>query len=92
MILGSLATIGLFSYYEGLIIITLIYRAGQHAVNGIISGNVTKAADGIAVFAVEGTLQIIFLRLFFAKHAEKLRRAIGFLRRKSRIKPVLDRC
>jgi putative peptide zinc metalloprotease protein len=82
MVLGSCAGLIVFFLYTGPILVTLFYRAGQHVVHGLITGNLPQVADGLGVFAVEGTLQLIFLRLFLAKHAPKLRRTYLFVRTK----------
>jgi hypothetical protein len=78
MVLGSCAGLIVFVLYSGPILVTLFYRAGQHVIGGLITGNLPQVGDGLGVLAVEGTLQILFLRLFLAKHSAKLR----FLREK----------
>ncbi|MFI0480389.1 hypothetical protein [Actinomadura sp. 9N215] len=80
MVLGSFVSVALFLYYQGPILVYLFAKAGEHAVDGTASGNVAKIADGITVFAIEGTLQVLFVRLFIVKHAPKLRAAFGFFR------------
>jgi putative peptide zinc metalloprotease protein len=69
MVLGSLVALVVFGCYDVPILITLFYRAGEH----VMTGRPLQILDGLCVFAVEGTLQVIFLRLFFAKHMAKLR-------------------
>jgi hypothetical protein len=88
MMVGSLITIALFAFYEGPILITLFVRAGQDALDGITSGNFGQALDGITVFGIEGTVLVVFLCLFFAKHAAKLRRLLGSSGRKAESAPA----
>ncbi|HEU5027361.1 MAG TPA: hypothetical protein VFV01_20745 [Spirillospora sp.] len=76
MVLGSFVSVGLFLSYEGPILVYLFVEAGRQAFDGVASGDGARIADGITVFAVEGTLQMLFLRLFIVKHAPKLRAAL----------------
>jgi hypothetical protein len=91
MIVGSGIAVAVFFCYEAAIIVTLFFRAGQHLVHGLVSGNPAQAADGALALAVEGTLQVIFLRLFFAKHAAKLHAARDFVTSRVRAGPLPGR-
>ncbi|WP_113699905.1 hypothetical protein [Nonomuraea lactucae] len=76
MVIGSFITVALFTFYGLPILFTLFLRAAQNLVHGITSADLAAITDGLLVLAVEGTLNVMFLILFFNKHGAKLRKAL----------------
>lgn len=77
---GTLITLGAFAFFGGPILVTLLIGAVEHVVHGLTAGRPLEVADGAVVLGVEGGLQVLFLRLFLAKHRPKLARLVAFFR------------
>jgi hypothetical protein len=81
MVLGSLVALALFAGYEGPIWVVLMIDSARRAAAGWSAASPVKLADGLCAFGVELAANLLFLRLFAAKHGPKLRRLTRVARR-----------
>ncbi len=80
MALGSLVTLAVFTFFEAPIFIALFVKAIENIYTGMTHGRFLRVLDVAVVIGVEGTLQVIFLRLVLAKHGSRLRGAFQWFR------------
>jgi hypothetical protein len=83
MALGSLVTLAVFTFFEAPIFIVLFVKAIENIYAGMTHERFLRVWDGAVVIGVEGTLQVIFLRLVLAKHGSRLRGAFRWFRGRS---------
>jgi hypothetical protein len=81
MAAGSVSALGIFAAYGAPILVTLLVHSAMQVVSGLLSGDLLKIADGLLVLAIEGTLQLILVRLLIKKHGRRLAMAWSWCRR-----------
>jgi putative peptide zinc metalloprotease protein len=84
MVGGTLVTLGSFAFFGGPILVSLLVGAAAHVAHGIVISRPLEVADGAVVLCLEGGLQILFVRLFFAKHRPKLALLVALLKGNAR--------
>jgi len=57
----------------------LFTRSFSEAFHGAIAGRPLQLADGAAALAVEGTLQIVFVKTFLARHKAHITGAVALI-------------
>jgi putative peptide zinc metalloprotease protein len=75
MVAGTSVSLYLLVFYGIPIMLTLLARAFDEIIGGVRAGEPLRIADGLAVVAVEGSLQLIFVKTFFKQHGARLRTA-----------------
>lgn len=81
MLGGTVISLAVFAGYEAPIAVVLFIEGLRQFAHGVAAGNTVWLFDGAVVLGTMVTFQVIFVRLFWRKHAAKIRRAL------SRMKP-----
>lgn len=78
MLVSTGITLALVALYAVPILVTLFTRSFSEVFHGVTAGRPLRVADGAAALAVEGTLQVIFVKTFLAEHKSQIAGAAAF--------------
>ena len=73
LVIGSLSALAVFFLYEGPILVVLFVKAIQSIAEGIRRGTAAQIADGGLVLCIEGSLQVLLIKMLVRKHGPKAR-------------------
>jgi putative peptide zinc metalloprotease protein len=78
MLVSTGVTLALVVWYAAPALVTLFTRSFSEVLHGAAADRPLQVADGAAALAVEGTLQVIFVKAFLARHKSRIARAAAF--------------
>lgn len=73
MLGGTVISLVVFAFYEAPIVAALFIGGITQVTHGVTAGNTVLIGDGATVLAIMATSQVLFARLFWYKHAAKIR-------------------